>query len=62
MTGLVGLMTTTVRFSATAVDGGDGAAAKVAQLQDLRENAGTMLFEGGEGIRKEASIPNVYIR
>ncbi len=50
MTGLAGLMTTTVRFSATAMDGGDGAAAKVAQLQDLREDAGTKLFEGGERV------------
>jgi hypothetical protein len=51
VTGLVGLMTTTVWLSATAVDGGDGAAAKITQFQDLDENAGTLLFEGGEGVR-----------
>jgi hypothetical protein len=50
VTGLVGLMTTTVWLSATAVDGGDGTAAKITQFQDLHENAGTLLFEGGEGV------------
>jgi hypothetical protein len=50
VTGLAGLMATTVRLSATALDGGDGAAAKIAELQDLDENAGTLLFEGGEGV------------
>jgi hypothetical protein len=34
VTRLVGLMTTAFRFSATAADGGDGAAAKVTQIDD----------------------------
>jgi hypothetical protein len=47
VTGLVGLMTTTVWLSATAVDGSDGAAAKITQLQDPHQNVGAMLFEDG---------------
>lgn len=62
VTGLAGLMTTTVRLSATAMDRGNRAAAKIAQLQDLHEDAGTLLFEGGERVGQGASIPNVYIR
>ena len=45
VTGLVRLMTMTIRFSATTVDCGDGAAAKITQLQDLHQNAGALLFE-----------------
>ena len=63
VTGLIGLMTTTVWFSATAVDGGDGTAAKITQFKDLHEDGGALLFEGCEGIRQRApSNPNVYIR
>src|ERR1700730_12080059 len=64
VTGLVGLMTTTVWLSATAVDGGDGAAAKITQLQDLHEDAGTLLFEGGEGVRQKAPpiLTYTYVR
>ena len=61
VTGLVGLMTTTVWLSTTAVDGSDGAAAKITQLQDLHEDAGTLLFEGGEGVRQRASPIRTYI-
>src|ERR1035441_2000497 len=52
MTGLVGLMTTAVWLSATTVDSGDGTAAKITELEELCENAGTLLFEGGEGVRQ----------
>jgi hypothetical protein len=45
-------MTTTVWLSATAVDGGNGAAAKITQFQELRENAGPLLFERGQGVVK----------
>jgi len=63
VTGLVELMTTTVWLSATAANSGDGAATKITQFQDLREDAGALLFEGGEGVRQRAPpIPNVYIR
>src|SRR5665213_1720877 len=64
VTGLAGQMTTTVWLSATTVDGGDGAAAKIAQLQDLHEDAGALLFEGGEGVRQKAPpiLTYTYVR
>lgn len=64
VTGLVGLMTTTVWLSTTALDGSDGATAKITQLQDLHEDAGTLLFESGEGIRQRAPpiLTYAYIR
>src|SRR5258708_18936089 len=64
VTGLFGLMTTTVGLSATAVDGGDGATAKVTQLQNLHEDAGALLFEGGEGVRHRAPpiLTYTYVR
>src|SRR6266853_1751774 len=60
VTGLVGLMTTTVRLSTTTIDGRDGAAAKITQIQDLQEDAGTLLFEGAEGVRQRASPIRTY--
>ena len=64
VTGLVRPMTMAVWFSATAVDGGDGAAAKITQLQDLRQDAGALLFEGGEGLRQRAPpiLTYTYVR
>ena len=53
VSGLVGLMTTAVWLSATAMDGSDGATAKITEFQDLQEDAGTLLFEGGEGVRQK---------
>ena len=50
--GLVRLMAMAAWFSATALDSRDGAAAKITQIQDLHQNAGTQLFEGGEGLRQ----------
>ena len=47
MARLVRQMTTAVWFSAPAVDCSDRAAPKIAQLQDLRQYAGALLFEGG---------------
>jgi hypothetical protein len=58
---LVGLMTMAVWFSATAMDSGDGAAAKITQLQELTEQSGTMLFEGGEGVRQKGPPIRTYI-
>ena len=52
--GLAGLMTMAIRFSTTALDGGDGATAKVTEMENLRQNLGTLLFEGGEGIGQGA--------
>lgn len=60
MAGLVGPMTMTVWFSAATVDGCDGAAAKITQLQDLRQDAGALLFELGEGIRQGVPILLTY--
>ncbi len=34
----------------SGLDGGDGTAAKITQLQDLGQDAQALLFEGGEGI------------
>ena len=63
MTRLAGLMTMAIRFSTTALDGGDGATAKVTEMENLRQDLGTLLFEGGEGIGQgAASNPNVFIR
>jgi hypothetical protein len=64
VTGLVGLMTTTVWLSATAIDGGDGAAAKITKLENLHEDAGTLLFEGDEGVRQMALpiLTHSYVR
>ena len=50
MTRLAGLMTMAIRFSTTALDGGDGATAKVTEMENLRQDLGTLLFEGGEGV------------
>ena len=54
--GLAGSMAPADGLSATAVDGSDGAARKIAQFQDLHRNAGTLLFEGGEGVRQKAPL------
>ena len=64
VTWVVGLMTMTVGLSATAVNGGDGAATKIAQFQDLDEDTGALLFEGGEGIRQRAPpiLTYTYVR
>jgi len=60
---LARLMTMAVWFTAAAIDCGDGSAAQITQLQDLIQNAGALLFEGGERLRQRApSCPNVYIR
>ena len=47
MARLAGLMT-------TALDGGDGATAKVTEMENLRQDLGTLRFEGGEGIGQGA--------
>src|SRR6516162_9489982 len=47
---LAGLMTMAIRFSTTALDGGDGATAKVTEMENLRQDLGTLLFEGGKGV------------
>jgi len=44
MAGLVRLMATAVRLSAAALDGRNGAAAKITQPLDLGQNAGALLF------------------
>jgi hypothetical protein len=47
VTGLVRLMTPAIWLSATAFDCSDGATAEITQSQDLHQNAGALLFEGG---------------
>jgi len=61
VTRLAGLMTVTIGFSATALDGGDGATAKVAELENLGQELGTLLLEGGEGIGQGAPPLCAYI-
>jgi hypothetical protein len=41
---------------AAPFDGSNGAAAKIIQLHDLGQNAGALLFEGGEGIRSRLCL------
>jgi hypothetical protein len=48
--GLIGLVTMAVGLTAAALDGGDGAAAEIAQIHNLRENFQALPFEGVEGI------------
>src|SRR4051794_30764763 len=57
-------MTMAVRFTATAIDCGDGAAAQITQLQDLIQNAGALLFEGGQGLGQKAPpiLTYTYVR
>jgi len=64
VTHLARLTTTTVGLSTTTVDGGNGAATKIAQLQDLHEDTGTLLFESGEGVRQGAPpiLTYAYVR
>ena len=61
--GLARLMAVTIWFSTTALDGGNGAVAEITQLEDLRQDAGALLFQAGDGVRQRAPLnPNVYIR
>ena len=64
MARLFGLMTMAVRFSASTVDGRDGATAKITQRQDLRQDAGALLFQGGKGLRQRAPpiLTYAYVR
>src|SRR5437762_1546764 len=61
MARLVGLMAVTVWLSAATVDGRNGATAEITQLQDLRQNAGALLFEAGEGIGQKAPPIRTYL-
>ena len=51
---LSGQRVITVQSDFITVDGSDGAAAKITQLQDVRQYAGALLFEGGERLRQGA--------
>ena len=55
-------MTMAIAFSAASFDGRDGAAAKIAQLNDLHQDLRALLFQAADGIWHVASYPNVYIR
>src|SRR5439155_25735415 len=61
MARLVGLMAVTVWLSAATVDGRHGATSEITQLQDLRQNAGALLFEAGEGIGQRAPPIRTYL-
>jgi hypothetical protein len=49
MARVVGLVTMAGWLSTAAIDGGDRAASKITQFQDLHQNGGTLLFQGFEG-------------
>ena len=53
-------MTAAVRLSAPALNGGDGATAKITQRLDLRQEAVALLFEGDERIGQEAPPIRTY--
>jgi hypothetical protein len=64
MSGLIRLVTVAIGLTAASLDGGDAAAAEIAQIQNLRENVGALPFEGVEGIRQGYLLccPNVLQR
>src|SRR5450755_5053749 len=57
MTGLIGQMAMAVGLATAALNGGNGAAAKVAQLQDLVQDGRAMLFQIGDRFGQRASPP-----
>lgn len=60
MTGLIGLMAMAVWFPTTALDGGDGTTAKITEFEDLLQDAGPLLFEGGEDVGQGAPPIRTY--
>ena len=58
--GLVGLVAMTAWLPTATVDRCNGAAAKITHLQDLRQDAGALLFEAGEGLRQRAPPIRTY--
>src|SRR5690349_17410540 len=64
MTGVVGLMTMAGWLPTAAIDGGDGAASKITQFQDLHQNGGTLMFQGfeGHGQRTPPLLTYIYVR
>src|SRR5450631_3392749 len=63
MTGLIGQMAMAVGLATAALSGGNGAAAKVAQLQDLVQDGRAMLFQNGDRFgQREPPYPNVSLR
>ena len=64
MAGVVGLMTMAGWLSTAAIDGGDRAASKITQFQDLHQNGGTLLFQGfeGHGQRAPPILTYSYVR
>src|SRR5450631_2407831 len=63
MTGLIRQMTMAVGLATAALNGGNGAAAKVAQLQDLVQDGRAMLFQIGDRFGQRAPpYPNVSPR
>src|SRR5664280_3632500 len=61
---LARLMTMAVWFTAAAIDSGDGTTAQITQLQNLSENAGALVFQGGERLRQRAPpiLTYTYVR
>ena len=62
--GLAWLMTMTTWFTATSLDGANGAAAKITQLENLRQDAGALLLKAGDGVRQRAPpiLTYTYVR
>ena len=40
--GLIGLMASTIRFSASTADGGDGSTAEIAEVENAGQNSGSL--------------------
>src|SRR5579871_1241585 len=51
---MTGPMTMAIGFSAASIDGGDGAAPKVAQLKNAQQDVRTLLFQSAEGVWQRA--------
>lgn len=57
---LAGPMTATIEFSAAAINRGDGAGAKIAQVKNLRQDVGALMFESAQGIRQVCPPVRTY--
>ena len=60
VTGLTGLMTAAVRLAAAPAHRCDRTAAKIAQLQDLSQNSGSLLFQDRKRSRQGAPLILTY--
>ena len=61
MARLARAMTVAIGLSAAALDRANRAAAKITQFENLRQYAGTLLFERSEGMRQRATSIRTYV-